>query len=94
MERYEGSIVPEPGQEAPSWTALGNELRRTQMFGKSESCHPDTIRRVVAELDRQGLSEAGDVIRSLVHQIAVEEIGEMKKEEIFRKITQVLDATD
>ena len=94
MGRYEVSIAPGARRETDSWTALGNELRPTQMLGSSEACQPDTIRRVVAELDRRGLSEAGDVIRSLVHQMAVEEIAEIKKEEIFRKITQVLDATD
>ena len=45
---------------------LRENEHRQRLLGCDEAHHPATIRRVLAELDANGPSEAGDVVQSLV----------------------------
>jgi len=56
-------------QECPYQTLLRDWQRRPRMMGRDQASHPLTLRMVMEELDKQGRSEAGDCIQSLVFEL-------------------------
>lgn len=53
--------------DGPYNKLLGDLLRREMILRRHESSHPVTIARVIAALDANGPSEAGDVIHGLLY---------------------------
>jgi len=53
---------------------LAEISERSRLLGRDVASHPKTVRRVLADLDSKGPSEAGDVIHSLLFELALAQV--------------------
>lgn len=66
-DRHHSSLNELSVVDGPYNKLLGDLARRKMILRRHESSHPVTIARVMAALDADGPSEAGDVIHGLLY---------------------------
>lgn len=57
--------------ESPHSALLREWQHRERTMGRDVAHHPQTLRRVMADLDALGPSESGDCIQSLVFELEI-----------------------